>query len=53
MATSVRDGLHILPPLPRVDDEELVEEYNAENDFASATRHEEDDDFFDACDDDY
>lgn len=37
----------------RVDDEELVEDYNAEDDFQSTTRFEKDDDRFDAYDYDY
>lgn len=47
-----RDDMHIMPPLPRVDDEQLVEVDNAEDDFASPTRREEGN-LFDAYDDDY
>lgn len=51
--TPSRDNLQLLPPLPRVDDEQLVEVRNAEDGFTSTTSREDDDDFFDAYDDNY
>lgn len=45
--------MQVRPPLPRVDDGDLAEVYNAEDVFASTTRREEGDDILDTHPDDY
>lgn len=50
MFTPSRDDLQVLLPMPRVDDEDLVEVYTAGEEYASTTRREEEDDLFDVYD---